>query len=94
MDWSPNSRFLVLTTDLAAKSSTYKFLVFGIEDKTLRSMNTIVGQVASAWFEIEAPDIIKLDVKDPTADKPYKSKTVNVSLGENFAKMPKEPVKP
>lgn len=92
--WSPDSKFLVMTTvstDGHAPSQFTTF-VFSVADKCLRRVDDLSGApVASADFYLEAPSTAVMRVWNEIhkPGNPDDSKTVKVSLQQTFAKMQK-----
>ena len=91
--WSPDSKFLVLTTVSSGGHSPWNFktFVFSVSDKSLRSMDDLVGPITSADFQFEPPSTAVMQVRDYTHEfgDAGDSKTVKVSLQQTYSKMQK-----
>ena len=91
--WSPDSRFIVLTTTSSGGHSPwhYKTYVFSVADKSLRYADDTIGQVTSEDFHFEPPNTVVLRVRDYDHEygTPDDSKAVKVSLEKTYRKMPK-----
>ena len=91
--WSPDSKYIVFTTTSSGghhpyHSNTY---VFSIDDKSLRSMDSVTGMVLDSNFTIEPPDIAVVKIKDEKAKDIFElpPKDTKVILHEMFKKMGK-----
>jgi hypothetical protein len=68
--WSPDSRFLVFTTDSSGGHSPWHSpaLVFSVADKSFHRMDEAIGSVLSPGkFRFEPPDIAVMGVQDTNA---------------------------
>ena len=91
--WSPDSKFLVLTTTSAGGHSPWHFktFVFCVADKSLRYMDDTTGSVLDPSCHFEAPDVAVMTVRDDTHElfEPGDRKIIKVPLGEMVKKMKK-----
>jgi hypothetical protein len=88
--WSPDSRFLVMTTDSAGGHSPWHFetFVFSVSDGTLRQVDPITRPVVRPDFTFVGSDQVRLAVWTPgeNFDSP---KWIIVDLAKKFHDMPK-----
>ena len=91
--WSPDSKFVVLTTTSSGGHSPYRFdaFVFCIADKSLRRMDSVTGTVLDSAFHFEEPDVAVMTVRDRAHEllEPGDRKIVKVPLHEAAKKMKK-----
>ncbi len=68
--WSPDSRYLVLTTVSAGGHSPWHFnsYVYSVADKSLRYMDDVVGLVGAADFKFVDPHTVSMKVVGPDMD--------------------------
>lgn len=94
--WSPDSMFLVMTTESSGGHGPgrYQTFVYCDADGSLRCIGEETGTVGAADFRFEAPDTLALDLLDSEgkvkADETYPTKEVKVVLHEAFSTMGKE----
>ncbi len=94
--WSPDSMFLVMTTESSGGHGPgrYQTFIYGDADHSLRCTGDETGTVGAASFSFEAPDTVVLAVLDSEgkvkAGESYPTKDVKVVLHEAFSKMGKE----
>lgn len=65
MAWSPDSRFLVITTTSSGGHSAWHFpaYVFCVADKSLRPLDDVIGNVTSPEFHFEPPNVLVASVQ-------------------------------
>ena len=67
IEWSPNSKFIVMTTVSAGGHSPWHFksYVYCVEDNTLRYMDDVIGLVVAAKFEFVGPHTVAMKIPGP-----------------------------
>src|SRR5438477_4227893 len=92
--WSPDSQFLVFTTDSSGGHSPWhsKAFVFSVADKSFRYMDEAIGNVLNPGkFHFEPPDVAVIGVQDLDAIKKgdtFHVRWATVSLSEKISEMP------
>ena len=93
LQWSPDSKFIVLTTTSSGGHRPYHFqsFVFCVADKSLHYMDSSIGMVLDSEFHFEAPDVAVMTVHDGLHDAlaPEGRKTIKIALHEAIKKMKK-----
>ena len=93
LQWSPDSKFVVLTTTSSGGHRPYHFqsFVFCVADKSLRYMDSSIGMVLDSEFYFEEPDVAVMTVRAGSRDPldPEGHKTVKIALHEAIKKMKK-----
>jgi len=94
IEWSPDSRFLVMTTVSAGGHSPWHFkaYVYGVEDGSLRYMDDVIGLVVAADFEFVGPHTAAMKIAGeggPGVDF-ENPKLMTVDLTKQIAQMPQE----
>jgi hypothetical protein len=87
MKWSPDSKFLLFTTESAGGHSPWHFRTFAfcIADKSFRDVEPAVGSVMSQKFHFEPPDVAVMIVqKGDSAESETK-----ISLRRTMNDMPR-----
>jgi hypothetical protein len=93
MEWSSDSKFLVMTTvNLGGHSRgqplTY---VYCVEDKSLRCIDDVIGMVVDPKFEFVGPHTLAMKVAGPSpVFNSQIPKVVNVDLTKQAAQMPQQ----
>lgn len=91
IEWSPDSKFLVMTTVSAGGHSPWHFesYVYCLNDTSLRKMDDVIGPVLDARFEFVGPHSVKMKVSGPYAgpDNPI---SVTVDLMKKAPLMKKQ----
>jgi hypothetical protein len=91
--WSPDSKFVVLTTLSSGGHSPWHFttFVFCVADRSLRRMDDLIGPITSPDFHFEPPSIVVVRVRDYTRKfgESADSQTVKVPLQQTYRKMHK-----
>ena len=67
IEWSPDSKFLVMTTVSAGGHSPWHFnsYVYCVEDKSLRYMDDVIGLVVDPKFEFVGPHTVTMKIPGP-----------------------------
>jgi hypothetical protein len=94
--WSPDSRYLVVTTASLGGHSAWHFdaFVYCADDRTVRSMDDVVGPVVSPSFKFTGPHTVKLGLAVPGPNGFYLEhpKEVEIDLDQKSALMEKQKV--
>lgn len=66
--WSPDSKFLVMTTVSAGGHSPWHFesYVYCVNDKSLREMDDVIGLVVDAKFKFVGPHTVAMNIPGPS----------------------------
>jgi hypothetical protein len=92
--WSPDSKYLVITTTSSGGHSPYHFkaYVFCVADRSLRYMDDVTDTVLAPDFSFEPPDIAVMTVADRAHElfEPGDRKTIKVPLHEAVKRMKRE----
>jgi hypothetical protein len=91
LGWSPDSQYLVMTTTDISGHSPWHFnaLAYSVKTKTLRTMDTVIGDVISPSFKFVGPHTVEMSVAPPNRDFAHPL-TINVDLDKKFQSMPRE----
>jgi len=95
LEWSPDSQFLVFTTDSSGGHSPWHSpgLVFSVTDKSFRRMDEAIGSVLSPGkFHFEPPDIAVMGVQDTDAASKgdtFRVRWSRVPLSKKIGEMPR-----
>ena len=94
LQWSPDSKFLLITTTSSGGHSPYHFksYLFCMADQSLRYIDDGIRETVGApEIQFEAPDIAILQVLDHTEDLgDFRTRPEKLPLHELFASMPLE----
>lgn len=89
-EWSPDSQFLVMTTDSAGGHSPWHFesFVYSVKDRTLRQIDPAVGPVIRPTFTFVSSHRVRMALMplDGNLDAP---RWVEIDLTEKVSVMPK-----
>jgi hypothetical protein len=90
VQWSPDSRYLVMTTASNGGHSPWHddAFVYFTRDRTLRKMDDVIGLVVSRNFEFIGPHTVRMKIDPPDGDFEH-PKSVIVDLDQKFSSMPK-----
>ena len=90
--WSPDSQFLVFTTDSTGGHSPWHSpaFVFSVPDKSFRRMDDAIGSVLNPGkFRFIPPDVAVMGVHDPGAGgDTFHLRWTEVPLAKNVSEMP------
>jgi hypothetical protein len=91
IEWSPDSKFLVMTTVSAGGHSPWHFesYAYCLDDKSLRYMDDVVGPLVDAKFEFVGPHTVKMKIAGPNNDFETPV-SANVDLGKKALLMKKQ----
>jgi hypothetical protein len=93
--WSPDSKFLVFTTDSSGGHSPWhsKAFLYSAPDRSFRFMDESIGSVLNPGeFHFEPPDIAVMGVQDTDAAKrgdTFATRWVEVTLSDKYKEMPR-----
>jgi Tol biopolymer transport system component len=90
VQWSPDSRYLVMTTASNGGHSPWHAdsFVYSVQDRTLRAMDDVIGLVVSRAFEFIGPHTVRMKIDPPEGDFEH-PKSVTVDLDQKISSMPK-----
>ena len=89
--WSPDSRFMVMTTYSAGGHSPWhdESYVYCVNDQSLREMDDVIGLVVDANFEFVGPHTVKMKIAGPGPDSDH-AVSVTVDLMKKAPLMKKQ----